>query len=289
MSEANDSPNSLPRAPRRPSVPRCVWVLGRDVSRSGSPAFHNDFYSRVALPWRYSAWSLAPERLTEALRALWRNGCLGCNLTNPLKELAWRYLCQETDGAMRLALSPEARRLGSVNTVAVSAAGLTGYSTDGPGWGQALEERFGENALSGRTVVLLGAGGAARAVLVEALHLGAAEVAVVNRSVAKAKSLVEELGNGRCRYAGTSWSGPLPAGALVVQATSCRGTELRELFCWQSPPAGVIASDLVYGTAPSDFLTQAQEYGVPCQDGWAMLHRQAELAIEIWRNSCEKS
>lgn len=266
---------------------RLVWVLGQDVSHSGSPAFHNESYRRASLPWRYSAWSITPERLPEALRALWRHGCLGCNLTNPLKERAWQYLRGGSDGAMCLRLSPEAQFLGSVNTVAVSAAGLTGYSTDGLGWGQALASRFGEQALAGRAVVLLGAGGAARAVLAEMLRRGVAEVAVVNRSAARAQAVLRDLGDGRCRYAGPAWQEPLPAGVLVVQATSCRDGGLREMFRWHNPPADALACDLTYGAEPSDFLRQAQDCGLGTQDGWAMLHRQAELAIDIWRRSCD--
>ncbi|MBQ7569169.1 hypothetical protein IJT17_10270 [bacterium] len=263
-----------------------VWVIGSDVSASLSPELHNEMYRRLRLPWHYSCCSIAQERVPEMLHALWRRGAIGCNVTVPYKELVFSCLSSGDASQMRLELDPAARRLGSVNTVAVHPEGLKGYSTDGAGWWQALSRDFSLESLKGRTAVLLGAGGAARALLDTILQHEAEQVLIVNRTAKRAEKMIADLDEGhRCHYAGPRWQGRLPRGSLLVQATPCRSAEsLSGIWSWEGCPDSLLVSDILYGS-PSALVLQAQERGLPVQDGLGMLCWQAVLAVDIWRRT----
>lgn len=264
-----------------------VWLLGGNTAASRSPEIHAAIYDRLGLPWHYALCSLNGTGPEEMLRCLWRRRAVGCNITAPFKEQAYRYLRKQTDGSIRLRLSPQAQRLGSVNTVKFSAEGMYGCSTDGPGWWRAFSEEFAVKSLSGRTVLLLGAGGAARALLDVLLQHGAARVWVVNRTPERARNMLKDLDHQqRCSYIGPRWQGTLPEGTVVVQTTPCRSAEeLSAFFAWQSPPPGVIACDILYGDCPSAFIRQAEALGLPRQDGLGMLRCQAELAVSVWNGA----
>lgn len=264
-----------------------VWLLGGNVAASQSPEVQTAIYQRWQLPWHYALCSLEANRVREMLRSLWRIQAIGCNITAPYKELVSQYLQSRTDGDIQLNLSAQAQRLGSVNTVKIRPEGLYGYSTDGPGWWRAFSQQFAVRSLSGRTVLLLGAGGAARALLGSLLEHGAERVFVINRTPQHAQNMLSALDDQqRCQYLGPHWQGQLPDGSVIVQATSCRSAkDLAELFNWQGLSSGVIACDLLYGETPSAFMRQAAALGLPRQDGMGMLRCQAELAVQIWKES----
>ena len=310
-------------------------MLGADVSSSLSPRLHNAAYRALGLDWEYGALSLPSGDLKAELWRLYRQGALGCNLTAPFKEQAFRLLSEaplndvgssqlndvgstpmddvgsnpmDDAGSVRwndvgsstrnsanvitrnatsatafsFELDDAARRLGSVNTIAMLERCWRGFSTDGPGWVRAFTERFGAT-LSGRPVVMLGAGGAARALAAALEEAGAREIAIVNRTPERALLLISDLGLSRTRCLGSRWEGALQSGTLVIQATTCRSAELDAIWRWPADlPDGVIACDILYGSKPSAFLAEARRRSLPSQDGLGMLLHQAALALELW-------
>ncbi|MEZ4321204.1 MAG: shikimate dehydrogenase [Myxococcota bacterium] len=162
---------------------RVFGLIGHPVARSLSPRMHAGWIAEAGLDAVYHAFEAAPDtsgaRLVDAVRTL---GLGGVNLTVPFKERVVPHL----DG-----LGPVARRTGAVNTIVARGQSLVGLNTDVPGFVAALREHG--VGLAGRTVVVLGAGGAARAAVVGAAEAGAARIVVLNRTERRARDLVDAL------------------------------------------------------------------------------------------------
>jgi hypothetical protein len=179
-------------------APGQLGVLGDPIAHSLSPAMHNAALA-VLLPThprlagvRYHRLHITAEELPEALTLLHAQGFAGVNLTVPHKIQALTLVTT---------LSPEARRAESVNTLVRTPTGWAGHTTDGQGFLEALRERTG-GTTKGRPVILLGSGGAARAVAAACLDDGCASLSLHNRDVAKAADLAATLGDPRVRAAG---------------------------------------------------------------------------------------
>lgn len=228
--------------------------------------------------WSYGRLEVAPERLAEALPKLHAAGFTGLNLTIPHKVDALDLV---------EAVDPAARRMGAVNTLHRTLTGWRGHNTDGFGLVAALREAF-KLTWSGREVVILGAGGAARAAAVQALQDGAEAVWVLNRTpgrLAKLAAVLAEVpGAERLR------TGPLEAvpsdlgpGAIVVNATSAGlhagdGVPV-DLAAWPCPAA---VYDMVYNPTVTPLVAAARAFGIPAESGLGMLVWQGVRALEIW-------
>lgn len=160
---------------------RIVGVFGHPVTHSLSPAMHNAAFAALDLPFVYVAFPVAPDALGPALRSLAALGIVGVNLTIPHKERALEWMDSITD---------EARLVGAVNTVHCIGGQLIGDNTDGHGFFQPLAEAGVD--VSGQTVVVLGAGGAARAVAHRLAREGA-NVVLANRTRERAERLAGEI------------------------------------------------------------------------------------------------
>ncbi len=164
---------------------RLLGIIGHPVTHSLSPRMHNAAFAHDGVDYVYVAMDVLPERLTEAIEGLRALGFVGFNVTMPHKE-AVLSLVDELDEAARLA--------GAVNTVVVQDGGLLrGLNTDGSGFVEACEEAG--VSLSGRQVLLLGAGGAAAAIAVASLKEGASQLYIVNRTLRRAEELCANLSN----------------------------------------------------------------------------------------------
>ncbi len=259
-----------------------VWLLGGNVSGSLSPLLHKSAYKAMGLSYTYAACNVSPAMLEAFLLNLQCYGAIGCNITAPYKESVYRILSQDhTD--LVAELSEEVRRCGSVNTIKFNRDGMCGYSTDGQGWLNSFNEQFGVS-LEHRPVVLIGAGGVARGLLSVLLNQKAGPIYIVNRTEANALAMIEALDTqGACVYAGPQWEQNLPPDTLVLQATTCSDFSLDKLFNWNIEiPRGVIACDVTYGGALSNFLHMARSKGIPCINGIGMLVHQAALGIKVW-------
>jgi shikimate dehydrogenase len=246
-----------------------LGVCGWPVAHSRSPAMHNAALRATGLDgWEYLALPLPPPLFTETVRALPAAGFRGVNVTIPHKQAALAL----ADNA-----SPAARAIGAANTLTFEADGaVAADNTDAPGLLEALRDRNVE--VAGRSALVLGAGGAARAA-VWALVGAGARVEVWNRTPARAAALAHELGAGHAKLPG--------AAEIVVNATSLGLDHNIDLF--KAIPlkadtfeAGSCVIDLVYGSGETRFLEAARSRGARVIDGLEILVAQGVASFERW-------
>jgi shikimate dehydrogenase len=238
-------------------------VLGFPVAHSRSPAMMAAAFAELELDWRYLKLPVPPERFAETARALPGSGFRGANVTIPHK-LAALALADERSAA--------AAAIGAANTLTFVDGSIAVDNTDAGGLLDALPEKP-----SGRTALVLGAGGAARAA-VWALREAGAEVAVWNRTPEWAAGLARELEVEQA-------SGPRSAD-LLVNATSVglegqSETELLEAL----PLAGAgfeVVVDMPYGSAPTSLVQWSEKRGATVVDGLELLVRQGARSLERW-------
>lgn len=261
-------------------------VLGKPIAHSLSPKMHDAALAAAArersapelAARRYFRFEIAPEELGEALPLFFAKNFLGLNLTIPHKVAALPQLKK---------ISPEAEIIGAANTLARDDAlgGWRGENTDGRGFARAAEMSLGVK-LAGTRVVLLGAGGAARAIAATALAQGCASLTIVNRSRDRAEALARAL-SGEAKISVLSpdeirdFRGE--GKTLVVNATPLG---LKPGDPSPFPPElfrdGFAAYDTTYGAHVPALVAAARERGVPAADGRAMLAWQGALAFELW-------
>ena len=259
---------------------RLAGVMGWPVGHSLSPRLHGFWFERYAIDAAYLPLAVRPEDLELAFRALPRLGFAGWNVTLPHKEAAWRLVDSRDVWA---------ERTGVVNTILVDADQRTrGLSTDGPGFlanlvAQAPDWRAGEGA-----AVLIGTGGAARAVAVALLDAGVPELRLANRTVERATALAQDLVAlfAAARIEVVGWaerSAALDGAGLCVNCSSLgmRGQSPLELDLRALPRRSPVA-DLVYVPLETGLLAQARSSGHPVVDGLGMLIQQAVPGFRHW-------
>jgi shikimate dehydrogenase len=259
------------------SGPR-LGVLGDPIAHSLSPAMHGAAIAELGATHpalaglRYHRLHILAAELPAALRALHAHGFTGLNLTVPHKIAALELV---------ESLSPEARRAASVNTLVATPTGWAGHTTDGQGFLEALRERNADAA--GRPVVLLGAGGAARAVAAACLDAGCARLTIHNRDAAKARELAAALADPRAHGAGLDALTALPPAAIVVNCTTLglKADDPSPLGD-TAPGPGHFVFDTTYAAAPSRLLRDARAAGAEGCDGRPMLRWQGALAFRLW-------
>jgi shikimate dehydrogenase len=249
---------------------KLAGVMGWPISHSRSPALHGWWLRRYGIDGAYVPLAVRPERLEQAIRALPSLGFAGCNVTIPHKQAALRIV-ERVDGT--------ARRIGAVNTIVVRPDGsLSGSNSDAFGFVQSLGSDW--RAEAGPAVVI-GAGGAARAVVVALADRGAPEIRIVNRTMARAEALADELG-GRA----VPWErrgAALGEAALVVNTTNqgMDGEPPLDLPLANLPPSATVF-DIVYAPLETPLLAAARARGNRTVDGLGMLLHQARPGFEAW-------
>jgi shikimate dehydrogenase len=250
-------------------------VMGWPVGHSKSPALHGYWLAAHNIDGAYVPMAVSPENLEKALKSLHVLGFSGVNLTVPHKESALRWVDDVT---------PEAKAIGAINTVFVLPDGrLRGHNTDSFGFIENLKHAdVGFDAKKGPSVVL-GAGGAARAVCVALRNAGAPLIYIVNRTAAKSETLAKEFG--AC-VKSIPWDGMadvLADAALLVNATSLGMDKQPSLTVdLSSLPKTAIVTDLVYAPLETELLLAAKKRGNPTVDGLGMLLYQAQAGFEGW-------
>lgn len=252
-------------------------VIGNPVAHSLSPQIHQLFAQQFGIELRYTRTLSAPEQFDRTVREFFRAGGTGANITVPFKQGAVA-LCSE--------LSKRAQAAGAVNTMQARANGeLYGDNTDGAGLVSDLTHQVGQ--LAAARVVIVGAGGATRGVLLPLLEAGVVEIVIANRTVDHALALRDHFA--------TAYNAPITAIALnqltpeqchqaiIVNATST---------AWSGEPLAINHAcfaqarwvyDMNYGAQPTAFLQQAMQAGAPqCSDGLGMLVEQAALSFSLW-------
>jgi shikimate dehydrogenase len=254
---------------------RLAGIMGWPVAHSLSPRLHGHWLRRHGIDGAYVPLPVLPERLEQALRTLPTLGFAGVNLTIPHKEAAVSLVDR---------LAPAAARIGAVNTVVVEPDGtLTGDNTDGFGFVAALSESgVGWQATAGPAIVL-GAGGAARAVAVALLDAGAPEVRLLNRTPERAHALTAELGGPIHAVAWAERAEALMDAALLVNTTSLGMHGQPPLvLALDALPRTALVTDVVYTPPITALLAAARARGNPVVDGLGMLLHQARPGFRAW-------
>lgn len=252
---------------------RLAAVIGRPVRHSRSPALANAAFAAAGLDWAMAAFDVAEANAGEAIAAVRALDLGGLMVTMPLKAAVMPYLDEVTSTAAAL---------GAVNSISWVDGVLVGHNTDGHGLVRSLRADDGIE-VSGRRCVVLGAGGAARAVVHALAEAGAAEVTVVNRTAATAERAAA-LGAGVGRVGVAADVGDAE---LVVNATSVgMGAEMGAAGPVPVDPEllrpGQVVVDLVYQPLRTPLLVAASQREARGIDGLGMLVHQAALTVERW-------
>lgn len=249
--------------------------MGWPVAHSKSPRLHGFWLRQLNVDGAYLPLPVAPEKLFDAVTGLPALGFRGVNLTIPHKE-AIMPLCDQLDET--------ARRIGAVNTIVVTKDGaLLGTNTDAYGFIENLCQNSSWTAAAG-AAVLLGAGGAARAIAVALSDAGVRELRIVNRTGERVQSLIESTAVKNASF--VSWDErdqALDGAALVVNATSMgmQGNPPLDLNLAALPTTAVV-NDIVYTPLQTPLLAAAAARSNPAIDGLGMLLYQAVPGFEAW-------
>ncbi len=250
-------------------------VMGDPIMHSRSPALHNYWMARHGLAGAYVPLHVPAARLQGALRALPALGFAGCNLTIPLKETAMGIVDSIDDTA---------RKIGAISCVTVRADGsLHGANNDSYGFAESLSEAFPAWRGDAGPAVVIGAGGAARAVVHALIQRGAREIRLVNRTFDRAAALAAEAG---ALVSALPWNGrhaALEGAALLVNTTSqgMVGNPPLELAL-SALPAQSLVADVVYIPGETPLLRDARLRGLRAVNGLGMLLHQARPAWHSW-------
>ena len=249
--------------------------MGWPVAHSRSPAIHGHWIAQYGLNGAYVQLPVQPAQLEQALRALPVLGFAGCNLTIPHKVAALSVL-DEVDAL--------ARRIGAVNTVVVLPDGrLRGTNTDAFGYIESLREAQPAWQASAGPAVVLGAGGAARAVVCALLDAGSPLVRLCNRSLANAQVLAQEFGPQVQACEWPTRSAVLADANLLVNTTNLgmHGQDALDINL-DALPVHALVSDIVYVPRITPLLAAAAARGNPCAEGLGMLLHQARAGFAAW-------
>jgi len=247
---------------------RLAAVIGSPIRHSLSPAIFNAAFAEAGLDWIYVAFEVAAGDARRALDGMRAFDLGGLSVTMPHKDAVAEHVDHCT---------PEAAALRAVNCVVPTADGLLGDNTDGPGFLDALRAEIGFD-VSDRRAVVVGAGGAARAIVLALARAGAEEVTVVNRTAARADAAVA-LAESRGRVADAS---AIEGADLVVNATSVGMGDGAMPFDPALLRPGQVVADIVYHPSPTPLLAAARDRGVSAIDGLGMLVHQAAHAFRLW-------
>ena len=250
-------------------------VMGWPIMHSRSPKLHGYWLDHYGLTGAYVPLAIKAEGLEVALRALPALGFAGCNLTIPHKEAALRIV----DAA-----SPLARRIGAVNCIVVRADGsLEGRNYDAFGFTESLRERAPDLRFDAGPAVVIGAGGASRAILAGLMDEGAPEIRLINRSPARAQALAAEFG---APVRAWPWEARVQAleGAAILVNTTSQGMvgEAPLDLALDVLPLSALVVDIVYVPLETPLLAAARARGHRVVDGLGMLLHQARPAFEAW-------
>lgn len=249
-------------------------IIGDPVQHSLSPWMQRQFAEQLELDFLYAPFLVAAEHLPSALRGLQALGVRGINVTIPHKEALLPFVDE---------LSPRAAAIGAVNTLLFEHGRILGENTDVTGFANALRRHAG--AISGPCLVI-GAGGAARAILHALANEGATPIYLANRTLARAEALAAEfptLPIHPLALSHTAIAPHLGSIQLLVNTSSrgLRGENHPEIELERLPQSGIVC-DIVYKPLQTPLLAAAKTHGLRCVDGLGMLVEQGAESFRIW-------
>jgi shikimate dehydrogenase len=257
---------------------RLAGIMGWPVAHSRSPAIHNFWLDQHGIDGAYVPLPVRPEHLAQALRALPALGFRGCNLTLPHKESALSIVDR---------IDPVARRIGAINTIVVASDGtLDGSNTDAFGFCENLRDQAPGWRPAAGPAVVLGAGGAAHAIVAALSEVGVREIRLVNRTRDRAEGLARDLESAATRISVWPWETRetvLNEAGLLVNTTSLgmTGEPGLDLDLARLPPPAVVV-DIVYVPLETPLLAAARRRGHAVVDGLGMLLHQARPGFAAW-------
>ena len=250
-------------------------VMGWPVAHTRSPAIHNHWIAKHGLKGAYVQLPVHPDRLEAAIRGLPALGFAGCNVTVPHKVSAMQYMDE---------VHPAAQRVAAINTIVVRPDGsLLGMNNDGAGYIQSLRDADAAWRGDAGPALVLGAGGAARAIVVALLDEGAPEVRIANRTQDKAQALADAFGS-RVKVVPWAERNGAMAGVSLLVNTTTQGMHGQSALDVQLDdlPAQAMVSDAIYIPMETPLLAQARLRGHRTVNGLGMLLNQARPAFQSW-------
>jgi len=261
---------------------RTIGLIGYPLAHSISPAFQQAALDHLRIDARYELWETAQDALGERVAAMRGADCLGANVTVPYKELVIPLLDE---------IDPLASRIGAVNTIVNRDGRLCGYNTDMTGFARALREEGGFDP-SGAHVVLLGAGGAGRAVTMALVQGKAASVAITDVLPERARSLAEDLGGQGetvLRNVAATKEDLASAVAACQLLVNCTPIGMRHSkqehdlpIAAELIPARALVFDIIYNPLETRLLAEAKRRGARTLGGLSMLVYQGAASFELW-------
>ena len=248
-------------------------VVGNPVEHSRSPAIHAMFAVQTGQDLAYERLLAPLDGFEATLRAFAAAGARGCNITVPFKFDAF---------ALAPRRSERAQLAGAVNTLRFDADGWAGDNTDGAGLVNDLQHNAGR-PLAGLRVLLVGAGGAAAGVLGSLIAAGPAQISIVNRTVDKARALVDSHAHLGVPLGAATLADAPAAQDIVINATSTSLAGAASPVDARVLAPGALALDMMYGPKAQPFLDWAAAHGAEPRDGLGMLVEQAAEAFFFWR------
>ena len=251
-------------------------VMGWPIAQSRSPILHNYWIEKYKLNGRYVPLAVKPDNLGDAIRGLRALGFRGCNLTMPHKQMAMTMVDRVTDTA---------KRIGAVNCIVVEPDGkMWGTNNDGNGYYLSLKEVAPSWKPADGPIAILGAGGAARGLLVTLIENGANEIRLINRTFDKAEKLAKDVDSRIVKA--VPWekrADVIGDVALLTNATD-RGFAGKPALdiSLDKLPKQALVSDLIYTPPETPFLAAARARGNVTVNGLGMLLHQARPAFEAW-------
>jgi shikimate dehydrogenase len=257
------------------AAPPLAGVIGWPIGHSRSPRLHGHWLRRYRLPGHYIPLGVAPEDLATALAILPRLGFRGVNVTLPHKEAALAGAAEASERAIRI---------GAANTlIFLPGGGYRADNTDGEGFIANLRQNAPDWSAGQGPAVVLGAGGAARAVIDALLAEGAPAIRLANRTRARAEGVAADFGP---RVEVIEWTEAASAldGAMTIVNTTSLGLEGQPPLDLDlaAAPAAALVTDIVYQPLETPFLARARRRGLRTVDGLGMLLHQAVPGFEAW-------
>ncbi|GHD17360.1 shikimate dehydrogenase [Tianweitania populi] len=250
-----------------------AFVCGFPIAHSRSPMIHNHWLKALGLPGSYERVEVAPETFGTFIAQLRAGAFVGGNVTIPHKEAAFQLVDRRDEAA---------EAIGAVNTLWMDGETLWGGNTDAYGYAANMDAQA-PGWYECEAAVVLGAGGAARAIIHALQTRKVPAIRVVNRTVARAQTLADHFGNGVSAHGEDETDGLLEDAGLVVNTTSLgmKGTPGPVLDLDRLPKTAVI-SDIVYVPLQTPLLREAKQRGLRTVDGLGMLLHQAVPGFERW-------
>jgi len=251
-------------------------VIGDPVSHSMSPSMHSKWFSDLTIDSTYIPVHVKKEKLADAVESLKSLGASGWNVTIPHKEAILPFLDH---------IDSSAKLMGAVNTVVAEEDGtLTGYNTDGIGFVNSLEEAMGLN-LKELSILIIGAGGAARGIAFALTTQGYLNISCANRSFSNAQRLIDDLTCGRALSLEQA-EDELAGFQIIIQTTPAGmiTSKVDMPLSLKNVTSSAIVADIVYNPLLTPFLVEAKDRGARCLNGVGMFVHQGALSFQKWTN-----